>query len=211
MQSINSANTKISSLSAKIQELETKTNSLEVELKKNVHLAHPSTENQPPTTDITPKPKIIDCDLLLLVDSNGKLIQEDKINKNLKCQKFSTMKLEDAKDIVLKAKFKTCPVKVLMNVGINILDSDTSNEIRNKYEDCIEALKSKIPNVAIYVNSIFLRKGNKFYNETIEVNTFMKIYSKLHQNVHFINNCNIENNQMFDAILEIIKCLMRNT
>ena len=74
---------------------------------------------------------------------------KDKINKNLKCQKFSTMKLEDAKDIVLKAKFKTCPVKVLMNVGINNLDSDTSKEIINKYEDCIEVHKSKIPNVAI--------------------------------------------------------------
>ena len=105
------------------------------------------------------------------------------------------MKLEDAKDIVLKAKFKTCPVKMLMNVRINNLDADTSNEIINKYEGCIEALKSKIPNVAIYVNSIFLRNDNKFYNETIEVNTYMENYSKL----HFINNCNIENNQMFDA------------
>ena len=27
----------------------------------------------------------------------------------------------------------------------------------------------------------------------------MENYSKLHQNVHFINNCHIENNEMFDA------------
>ena len=56
-----------------------------------------------------------------------------------------------------------------------------------------------MPNVAIYINSILLRKDKTFYNETIEVNTYMEDYSKLHQNVHFINNCNIESNQIDDA------------
>ena len=32
----------------------------------------------------------------------------------------------------------------------------------------------------------------------MEVNEYLENYSKLHQNVIFTNNCNIENNQMFD-------------
>ena len=51
---------------------------------------------------------------------------EDKMYKNLTCQNISTMKLENAKD---------------MNVGINNLDTDGSNEIITKYEDCIVSQK----------------------------------------------------------------------
>ena len=63
---------------------------------------------------------------------------------NTTCQKLSTMKLETAKYMTAKAEFKKFNVKVLI---------DSSNEI-TKYEDCIEALKSKMFNVVIYVSSI---------------------------------------------------------
>ena len=199
MQSINITNTNISSISEKIEAIEVKTDFLEREMKQKIQPTHPMPTNHEPQSTDAGNHQIIDCDLLLLVDSNGKFIQEDKINKNLKCQKLSSMKLENLKNMLNNAKFKKLPIKVFINIGINNLETDTTHEIISKYEDCIEILRSKIPNVLIYISSIFLRKDKKFYNESIEINTCMENYSKIHQNVHFINNCNIENNQMADA------------
>ena len=54
------------------------------------------------------------------------------------------MKLENAEDMIAKAEFKKFPAKVLLNVRINNLDTDSRNEITTKYEDCIEILKSKM-------------------------------------------------------------------
>ena len=79
IQSINSANTNISSMLGNIQAMKTRTDSLEVELKKTVQFTPPVASNQePPTTDNYVS-QIVDCHILPLVDSNGKHIQEDKI------------------------------------------------------------------------------------------------------------------------------------
>ena len=74
IQSINSANASILSMSEKMQTMEIRTDSLELELKKNVQASHPLASNQEPPTSDSRESQIVDCDLLLLVDSNGKFI-----------------------------------------------------------------------------------------------------------------------------------------
>ena len=58
--------------------------------------------------------------------------------------------------MIAKAEIKKLSVKVLINVGIDNLGTD---------EDCVEALKSKMSNIAIYVSSIFLRKDKTNYGK----------------------------------------------
>ena len=55
------------------------------------------------------------------------------------------MKLENANDVIVKAEFKRFPEKVLIDVGINKLDTD-SNHSDNKQ---MRFSKDKMPNVAI--------------------------------------------------------------
>ena len=83
------------------------------------------------------------------------------------------MKLDNIIDRISRAEFKKLPNKILIDVGINNLDSNKTPELIRMHEEIVDTLNQKVPPTSIYINSILLRKVGLFTTETNEINNYL--------------------------------------
>ena len=88
------------------------------------------------------------------MDSNGKHIKEDRIEKEKKGQKVWSPNLIVAIGKIEHCTVKQCPEKIMFNVGLNDFDYDDLGSIMANFKFVITATKEKMPNAEIYMNSI---------------------------------------------------------
>ena len=135
--------------------------------------------------DITPNlnPKstklVINSDLLMLFDSNGKCLKPELVNKIIKCQLVYIPTLESIEHKVHNASIEKVPSQIQINVGINNMDKQ-STKVSSLYEKVINFLQIKFPQADIFISSIFYRKDASFTKETEDT-----------QGVSLINHRNI--------------------
>ena len=118
--------------------------------------------------------KSIDTDFLMLFDSNGKKVDPLRFSKGVKGQKLTFMTLDKVISELPGYNVIKEPSKVLVNVGLNNVDHDSSEEIVAKYNKLYKILRNKMPNIKIYFSSIFYRKDGNFDSKIKEINNEME-------------------------------------
>ena len=105
----------------------------------------------------------------MLFDSNGKILKPELVNKKIKCQLVYIPTLESIEHKVHNASIEKVPSQVLINVGINNMDKQSTTEVSSWYEQIINSCKSNSLRQT-FISSIFYRKDVSFTKETEEVN-----------------------------------------
>ena len=122
---------------------------------------------------------VIDCDLLLILDSNGKYIREDRLSRDIIANKVWGPTLEIAIKTLEKAEFKRIPSSILINVGLNDMDTSTIETTKSNYNKLHNLLRRIAPESTIHYNSIILRRDKKFTNEIKYINMFSDEFSDI--------------------------------
>ena len=136
----------------------------------------------------------IECDLLMIFDSNGQYMDPKKMQKDSQYVRSST--IEDALHFFENATVKRPPTKLLLNVGINNITSDNPDPVIESYKSLVDAIRSVLPNTEIYISSILHRKDNKFTKTIDTVNSIFGDWDKVSPKVTFIHHTNIINNEL---------------
>ena len=136
-------------LKARVQELEVKKSRLADEENNSV-VQHENSEKQKIE-------KNIDCDGLLLFDSNGQHLNADKLLREGKSQYEKVIKISDTIEKIEESSIKRAPQKILLNVGLNDIGSTESSHILNMYDKLLNVIHAKMPQADVYVSSIFKR------------------------------------------------------
>ena len=110
---------------------------------------------------------VIEAEFLIIMDSNGKRINPQILNKDAKSQKLIIYTLKSVLEEIPKCTIKEMPKKILLNVGLNDFDKTGIEEIRGLYDQVIDMLKKTFPMSTLYISSIFFRK-DEMYKDTIE-------------------------------------------
>ena len=136
-------------LKARVQEMEVKTARLADEENNSV-VQHGNSEKHKIE-------KNIDCDVLLLFDSNGQHLNADKFLREGKCQYEKVIKISDTIEKIEESSIKRAPQNILLNVGLNDIGSTESSHILNMYDKLLNVIHAKMPQADVYVLSIFKR------------------------------------------------------
>lgn len=142
---------------------------------------------------------IIDCDLLMMFDSNGQYMDPKKMKNDSQYVRSST--IEDALYFIENSTVQRAPLKVLLNVGLNDISNDDPDPVIESYKTLVDAIRSLLPTTEIYISSILHRKDNKFTKTIDKVNGTFGDWDKVSPHVTFIHHTNIINNEkmMYDT------------
>ena len=142
---------------------------------------------------------IIDCDLLMMFDSNGQYMDPKKMKNDSQYVRSST--IEDALYFIENSTVQRAPSKVLLNVGLNDISNDDPDPVIESYKTLVDAIRSLLPTTEIYISSILHRKDNKFTKTIDKVNGTFGDWDKVSPHVTFIHHTNIINNEkmMYDT------------
>ena len=131
--------------------------------------SHSNTQDIPPAEG-TKKSLEISGNILMFFDSNGKFLKPELLNKEKKCQQIFTPNIMDIKEKLENAKISAIPEKILINVGINNLESNKADEITKMYEEIIKFLKKEFKSSKIYISTIF----KEFKSSQISISTILQ-------------------------------------
>ena len=142
--------------------------------------------------------KIVDSHTLLIMDSNGSKILPDKLSRDSQSQLILLKTLDSILDEIHKYTIKVSPAQILINVGINDLDKQTTKEIAIKYEKVLRLLKEKFVHSNILLSSIFYRKDGSLQSETNKLNKHLQSISDKTPNLTSIDHNNIKSSDNYD-------------
>ena len=175
-------------LKARVQELEVKKSPITEE---NITVAQRSnSEKHLPE-------KILDCDVLLLFDSNGQHLNPDKFSRQGKCQYEKVITVSSAIDKIKTSRIESAPQKILLNVGLNDVGVAKSHTL-GTYEDMLNIIHEKMSLAKIYISSTFKRKDAKFDSEIIELNDHIAKFSEDLKWITYIDHSNINGSVMYN-------------
>ena len=98
----------------------------------------------------------------MLFDSKGKFLKPELVNKQIKCQLVYIPTLESIELELQNATIEKGPSQILINVGINNLDKQSTAEVCSLYENLINFIQIKFPQADIFISSIFYGKDASF-------------------------------------------------
>ena len=104
------------------------------------------------TPNVTPKSTnlVLSSDLMLF-DSNGKFLKPELVNKQIKCQFVYIPTLESIEVELQNATIEKVPSQILINVGINNLDKQSTAEVCSLYGNFINFIQIKFPQADLYL------------------------------------------------------------
>ena len=141
----------------------------------------------------------IDCDILLVMASNGKKIDPNKLERGKIGQKIWAPYLKSATEKVCSAQVKKYPDKIFIGLGQNdVANEEERGSITDNFKKLCEATKSKFPDAEIYVASIFTRKDRRFQQEINNTNTALATYLRK-GGMTLVNNQNISHFNLYDT------------
>ena len=160
----------------------------------------------PSTTTTTRKPVSyvdtnINCDVLLITDSNGKAIKTDQLTRSHKCQRVTCYTLAHVHQLLAEATIASQPKKILLHVGTNNVDNaESAADLSLDLSKAFDALKKSFPTTRTYFSSIFVRKRKdakiKEIIETVNEN-IMKLADAT-PGLTYMNNSCITEEHMYD-------------
>ena len=144
----------------------------------------------------------IDCDLLIIGDSNAQKIDPNKMGRCV-CQLLWAPQIKDAVELIKNLNLVQPPRYVLLNVGLNDLHKPLLQSTNN-IDELVLATKAKFPPTTnVFINSILHRGDERYLNQTDELNQY--INSKCVGNIRFVNHHNIDHNENMEDHLHLDK------
>lgn len=143
----------------------------------------------------------VNCDVLLITDSNGKAIKTDQLTRSHKCQRVTCYTLAHVHQLLAEATITSQPKKILLHVGTNDVDNaENAADLSLDLSKAFDALKKSFPTTRTYVSSIFVRKRKdakiKQTIETVNGNT-MKMADAT-PGLTYMNNSCITEEHLYD-------------
>ena len=100
----------------------------------------------------------IDADVVILIDSNGKHIREDILDKGSSVAKILCYTVPDAIKIIENATFIKPPKKILFHIGTNDIELATPTTIAAKMDQLLHVTRSRLQHTQIFVSSVMQRR-----------------------------------------------------
>ena len=140
----------------------------------------------------------IDCDVLILGDSNTGKINPNLMNNHSKTMKIFCPTFTDIDKCLKNSSFTRIPSKIILHCGCNDIDQFKMDPIKivNTIEETLRNIKDQFPDIHIFVSTLFPRQDNTI--ECIEIiNDFIR---SLHNkpSITVINNSNIRKDMLQD-------------
>ena len=136
----------------------------------------------------------IDSDLLMIFDSNGQYMDAKKMQEDSQYVRAAT--IEEAITFFDNTKTIRQPTKVLINVGLNNVNSDNPSICDSTvylYQRLMDKIRSTLPNSHVYISSIIHRKDDQFTSNIDTINKTLAKWDNNHTNLTFIHHTNIKN------------------
>ena len=141
---------------AVIDFIEHQAESNDVQQNNRMHILNldPPTSNQTKRDD-----KQIKCDIVILMDSNRKYIQRNKLFPNQKVHVLPCPTIEKAKETLANPKFYGQHT-IIIHTGVNNVEYNSVEDINEKLNVLLLSCKTTYPQTAIYISSITPRKDD---------------------------------------------------
>ncbi len=154
----------------------------------------PSKFSPKSTTKHERKPSSTKPKVLLFGDSIGRRIDSQRLSRGAEVTNHckSGQKIEDVHHDI-KSKDLSNTESLILHVGTNNLELDSSDQIKDKYTNLFKEVKSKVPDTCkIGISSIILRRDKPYLNEKCEAaNQTLQELCDIHK-WSFIDNCAIK-------------------
>ena len=134
-------------------------------------------------------------DIILLIDSNGKFIQEEKFSRDKVVQKFFSPSIASAIEIVTNNDLGT-PSSLIVHTGTNDIEKSSTETCFENFQALIDLTAQKFPNTKIIISSLLVR-NDKFDATRSELNNKLS-HLRSYANVHIVNNEHITNDMLHD-------------
>ena len=140
----------------------------------------------------------INCDVLLMGDSNIKDLQPEIMNNGSECFKIQCYHLLELSNIINRMNVQKAPTKVFIQTGTNDLEKQDVNfeVLSTEFDKAILLIKTKFNNPEIIVSSILPRKDQKDKIKTL--NNILENYCDVTPKLKFMRNDQIEDTMLSD-------------
>ena len=118
---------------------------------------HPANSNDKGVTPTLPS-HVFDADVIIFVDSNGKHMREEIMDKGTKVAKVMCYTIPQAIDIIKTATFVRKPHKVLFHLGTNDIESALPQAVANSLDTLLYETRVRLNATQLFVSAIMLRK-----------------------------------------------------
>ena len=132
--------------------------------------------------DISYVDVVVKEDILLLVDSNGAKIDENKLSRDHSCKKVFTPTWTHVKDFleVINTEFLGNVKQIWVHVGTNDTDNNDPLKVIQIMEINLALIKRTFPEAEIFISKIIPRKSMKFLQCIDDINKFLASYCRQH-------------------------------
>ena len=148
-----------------IQVIRDQVSSLQTWKNSNSTITTTDTLNTKSTPTVTKKHKepsykdrSIKTDNIILIESNGKGIDPNRMHKTESCERFTCYTLDHVQQFLDEVTITKQPKRLLIHVGTNDVDHGSADEIADKFERTLILIREKMPGTRILVSRILRRK-----------------------------------------------------
>ena len=147
------------------------------------------------------KETVLNHDLVILIDSNGKSILPEKLYPGYSVKKILCMTIEKGFEIINSAVLKKDPKIILLHTGTNNLDHEKKEALEDHLINLTSLICHRFPLSKLMISSLLPRKDQligmvKSINATLEQRT-------LHlPNAHFISHFNLFDKDLDDILID---------
>ena len=134
-------------------------------------------------------------DIVLLIDSNGKFIQQDKFSRGKNMKKIFTPTISSAIESVTNQNLGS-PSSLIIHTGTNDLEKSPPEVCFDNFQALIDLTAQKFPHTKIIISSLLVR-NDQFDATRSQLNSQLSRL-RSYPNVHFVNNENITSTMLHD-------------
>ena len=160
----------------------------------------PAKPSQVKVTDHSDHP-VIKHETVFLGDSNTTKIDMRRIGKGVLRKRFTCYHALDVIKFMKEVEIKSAPTKLFLHIGTNdVAQSGNADNVVENIKVAIQAIRDKLPDVRIFVSSIFCRKDSQDpLNAPIGlINEELERLCDSTANLSFMDNSRIRHNMMKD-------------
>ena len=152
-------------------------------------------DSNPVTNENKEVKKNINSEVIILMDSNRKYIDEQKFWRGHTCTKMVAGCINECRKVISSNNFRNAK-HIYINIGTNDIEKPTNiDDISNNLINLAKTLQKQYPHAKIYLSEIPIRKD--FYDQRrVEVNKFLR--KSLPESIDYISHKNITQEMLYD-------------
>ena len=138
---------------------------------------------------------VLDAEVIIFIDSNGKYMEADIMDKNTSVTKVMCYTLSEAVEIIKSATFLRPPRKILFHCGTNDIENSNPHEVAESMDNLLYETRTRLTTTQLFVSAIMRRRDHM--DKVVETNDlFQDIISKYYAS--FLNHKYVRDNMLAD-------------